>query len=356
MPRPPSSPADLAIPGSPSSSAGLATPTTSAARRALDELVERDGLPGAQAVITYPGGRSKEIVSGAGDLRTGRPFPHLARVRIASNTKAFTATTVLQLVAEGRVVLDQPISRYLPEIASGATVRQVLRQQSGFYDFANDVTEHSRSRYRAADLVAAALRHPPEFEPGTRWSYSNTNYLIAGLLIEKVTGRPAEEEITRRIIRPLGLRHTYWPRYPEQTLRGPHARAYMPPRHTEVRWINTSVVGTAGALVSTGHDLNRFFIALLAGRLLPRAVLAEMRRTVPAGVAEGAAYGLGLIRFPLPGGGAFWGHGGTIEGTRTRGGVTGQGLAVNVTVNEIATDPNGSQHVVDAATTILRSC
>ncbi|MEQ4721235.1 serine hydrolase domain-containing protein [Nonomuraea sp. B19D2] len=329
---------------------------TTPAQRTLHDLVARDGLPGAQAVITTPDGRSVEIVSGAGDLRTGRPFPRLARIRIASNTKAFTATAVLQLIAEGRVALDRPISRYLPEIDSDATVRQVLRHQSGFHDFAHDVTEHSRGHYRAADLVAAALRHPPAFAPGTRWEYCNTNYLVAGLLIERVTGRPADEEITRRVIRPLALRHTYWPGYPEQTLRGPHARAYRPPGHTEVRWINTSVVGTAGALVSTGQDLNRFFTALLAGRLLPSAELAEMRRTVPADIAEGAECGLGLIRFPLPGGGTFWGHGGTIEGTRTRGGVTDGGLAVNVTVNEISTDPNGSQHVVDAAATILRSC
>ncbi|MFC4048232.1 serine hydrolase domain-containing protein [Actinomadura syzygii] len=325
------------------------------ARRVLTGLIARDGLPGAQAVITRPGGRTTQVVAGAGDLRTGRPYPHDARLRIASNTKTFTATTVLQLVAEGRLALDEPISRHLPRVPGKATVRQVLRHQSGFHDFTEDVNEHARGHYRARDLARDALRRPSRFEPGERWEYCNTNYVLAGLLIEAVTGRPAEAEITRRVIRPLGLRHTFWPRYPEQGLRGPHAHAYMPPGHTEVNWINTSVVGTAGALVSTGRELNTFFRALLGGRLLPPAMLAEMRRTVPADIAEGARYGLGLAGFPLPGGGVFWGHGGTIEGTRTRGGVTGTGLAVTVAVNEIAADPRGSQHLLDAAATILRS-
>ncbi|MEJ3658070.1 serine hydrolase domain-containing protein [Actinomycetes bacterium KLBMP 9759] len=324
-------------------------------RGVLERLIATDRLPGALAVLTWPDGIVREFVSGQG-------LPQDASLRIASNTKTFTATVVLQLVAEGRVALDAPVERYLPGLVSGngndgsaMTVRHLLQHTSGLHDYGAELTEHDPAPHAAAELVAAALRHPPDFPPGSRWAYSNTGYQLAGMIVERVTGGAVEDAVTSRIIEPLGLRRTYWPLFPEQHLRGPQPKAFRPSPggRTEVRWINTSVVGCAGALVSTGAELNAFAGALLGGRLLPDAQLDEMTRTVPAEIVAGGAYGLGLVRHPLPGGGWFWGHGGSIEGTRTRGGVTSDGRAVTVAVNEIAATPDGSQHVVDAATAIF---
>ncbi|WP_158892647.1 serine hydrolase domain-containing protein [Amycolatopsis anabasis] len=335
-------------------------------QRALDRIVEADGLPGAQAVLTWRG-RSWEITSGVGDLRTGRPFPPESRVRIGSNTKPFVATVVLQLVAERRVDLDAPIERYLPGVVRGngndgsrISVRQLLQHTSGLHDYVAvlhpDPEAWRWRHFEPAELVRLALAHPPHFEPGAKWEYSNTNYQLAGMLIEKLTGNPVGAEITRRVIRPLGLRATYYPHPRELGIRGPHPRGYaeIDGRRVDFTLMDPSWAGAAGAMVASGAELNRFFTALLAGRLLPAAQLAEMKRTVPADVPiAGARYGLGLIDIPLSCGGRFWGHGGSIDGFRTRGGVTADGRAVNVAVNQLPTTEQGDTDVMRAVDTAL---
>jgi D-alanyl-D-alanine carboxypeptidase len=172
------------------------------------------------------------------------------------------------------------------------------------------------------ELVKLGLAAPPTGEPGTTpGSYSNTNYVIAGLLLEKVTGVGAEQYITRDVIRKAGLRHTSYPRTPE--IPGPHSKAYEsmfglidPPRDYSV--YDMSWASTAGAVVSTMDDLNRFYRALLTGRLIGPAQLAEMRKTVPV-LAGGARidYGLGLYYLDLPCG-RFWGHDGGVFGMATQ--------------------------------------
>ncbi|BBJ45339.1 hypothetical protein SSPO_080570 [Streptomyces antimycoticus] len=126
----------------------------------------------------------------------------------------------------------------------------------------------------------------------------------------------------------------------------------------EVGFANTSVLGAAGALVSTGQDLTAYFSAQLAGELLPPEALAQMRAIVPCDLARGAEYGLGPARYPISGdagGGWCWGHGGTVEGTRTRGGVTEDDRAVLVAVNEISPNPEGSQAVIDTVVRIFQA-
>ncbi|MGW8374971.1 serine hydrolase domain-containing protein [Streptomyces sp. ODS28] len=346
-------------------------------RKELEALVAAEGLPGAQAVLVAPGGRTWEVGAGAGDLATGRPFPHRSRLRVASHTKSFVATVVLQLAAAGRLVLDSPVERYLPGVIRGhgndgrrMTVRQVLQHTAGLPDLPEELTEHRPGYIRPERVVALALRQRPQFPPGRGWGYSNTGYIVLGLLVERVTGRRVQDEVRRRVVDRLGLPDTYWPRWPEQRLRGPHPKAYEPvrrggargqrrePAHREVAFINTSLIGAAGALVSSAHDLIAFFTAQLEGRLLPHAQLAQMRATVPADIARGARYGLGLAQYPLneaAGGGSYWGHGGTVAGTRTRGGVTEDGRAVIVAVNEVSENPDGSQAVVDTVERIFRS-
>jgi D-alanyl-D-alanine carboxypeptidase len=325
-------------------------------RHALDALTTQDGVPGAQATVRDQGGRTWAVGS-------GQRFPMRAQVRVGSITKSFVATVVLQVVAEGRVELDAPIARYLPGVVTGngndgnvITVRQMLQHTSGLPDYLNAFGgDPEQFRHRGADpaeLVAIATQHPPLFPPGTKWSYFGTNYIVAGMLVERVTGHSVADEIAARITRPLGLRDTYLPVRGEERIRGPHPRGYTPVdgRLVDFTDFDASIGGAAGALVSTGDDLNRFFGALIGGRLLPPAQLAEMRRTVPApGIAEGARYGLGLASVPLPCGGELWGHGGDIPGFATLSGATAGGRRATVVAN---LDPASPQVHRDMSTTI----
>jgi D-alanyl-D-alanine carboxypeptidase len=164
-------------------------------------------------------GRDRRSTAGVADLRTQAPAPG-GQVRIGSNTKTFTAVVVLQLVGEGRVRLDEPVETYLPRLVRGdgidgrqITVRQLLQHTSGLPDYtaaylADDIFGVQHRYVAPRDLLDLAMGGKAEFAPGQGWSYSNTNYLLAGLLIERVTGRPVVEEITRRVIGPLKLRDT----------------------------------------------------------------------------------------------------------------------------------------------------
>jgi D-alanyl-D-alanine carboxypeptidase len=335
--------------------------TTNPLQRALDRVTVQGGAPGAEAVVTDHG-RVAETRSGVGDLTTGKPYPHDAVFRVGSITKTFVATVVLQLVAEGKVRLDEPIERYLPGLVTGngndgrkITVRNLLQHTSGLYNYTDDVlTEDPESlRHRGAEpgeLVAIALQHPPLFAPGSSWSYSNTDYIVAGMLVEKVTGRGLATEIDRRIARPLGLRDTSLPGRGDEHLPAPHPRGYLtlggPP--ADFTDFDPSIAGAAGGIVSTGRDLDVFFTALLGGRLLPAAQLAQMRRTVPAPSEPGAGYGLGLIRRTLPDGTPYWGHDGGIFGFATLAGTLDGGRAAAVSVNELPA-PDGVQQNTEAA-------
>ncbi|WP_433661287.1 serine hydrolase domain-containing protein [Nocardia sp. CA-128927] len=343
---------------------------------AMDSVV-RNGFPGVQVVIDGPGGH-RTFTAGVGDRDTGAPFPDDGRVRIGSNTKTFVSTVIMQLVAEGKVELDAPIERYLPGVVQGngndgnrISVRQLLQHTSGIPDYlghgsADGVQrDHSEQlnpddealrwqHFEMADLVRRAMTAPPNFEPGAKAVYTNTNYLVAGLLIERVTGNPAAAEIGRRIIEPLGLRDTYVPAARETSIRGSHPKGYheVGGKSVDFTDLDPSWGGTAGDMVATPTDLNRFFTALLAGKLLAPAQLAEMQRTVPFDRMPGADYGLALIHRTTPCGKEVWGHGGSIPGFETRNGVTADGTAVTVTVNQLPTSEAGAEavnSVLDAA-------
>ncbi|UGT57023.1 serine hydrolase domain-containing protein [Nocardia asteroides] len=326
---------------------------------AMDTVVGQ-GFPGVQVVIDGPAGH-RTFTAGVGDLGTRAPFPDDARVRIGSNTKTYVATVIMQLVAEGKVDLDAPIERYLPGVVRGngndgnrITVRQVLQHTSGVPDYVGsgaDITTQNSEQldpddealrwqhFEMTDLVRRALTMPPQFEPGAKSVYTNTNYLLAGLLIERVTGNAAADEIGRRILEPLGLRDTYVPAARETGIRGPHARGYHQIDGAPVDFtdFDPSWGATAGDMVATATDLNRFFTALLSGKLLPPAQLAEMQRPVPFDRMPGAGYGLALIQRTTSCGTQVWGHGGSIPGFETRNAVTAEGTAVTVTVNQLPT-------------------
>ncbi|WP_433756874.1 serine hydrolase domain-containing protein [Nocardia sp. CA-135398] len=314
----------------------------------LDDLVRSAFVPGAQLVVTADGDAT-QFNSGVGDLASREAFPDDAQVRIASNTKTFVATVVLQLVGEGRIQLDAPIEDYLPGVVRGPggdgnliTVRNLLQHTSGIPDYLVRLdwgSVEALQRYQTSDqLIRLGLDMPALFAPGSAFSYSNTNYLLAGKLIEQVTGRPVGAEVTARILEPLQLRDTYWPAFPqENVIRGPHPRAYQIFNGTQVDITDIDPGwGLAdGALVSTDADLNRFFTALLTGNLLRPTELAEMQHTIHGGdPALADDVGLGLFHRTNACGIDIWSHGGAMDGFFVFGGYTPR-RSITVGLNQV---------------------
>ncbi|WP_328614979.1 beta-lactamase family protein [Amycolatopsis sp. NBC_00355] len=343
--------------------AAPALAVTSPLQGALDTLTAQDGVPGAEAVV-QDGSRTRVTRSGTGDVATGKPFPRNGSFRVGSVTKSFVATVVLQLAGEGRVKLDAPVERYLPGLLPDRriTVRQLLQHTSGLYNYTDDLdlSDPEALRHRGADpaeLVAMAVKHPALFPPGTTWSYSNTNYIVAGMLAERVTGHALGDEIAHRITLPLGLRDTYLPRRGDEKLPAPHAVGYVPIDGNLVDFsdYDATIAGAAGGLVSTPADLDRFYGALLGGRLLRPAELAEMRRTVPADLGvPGARYGLGLGSIPLSCG-EFWGHEGGVLGFTNLAGVGPGGRRATVVLNQNPAPEAAEAHLLAATDAALCS-
>ncbi|OKI09950.1 hydrolase [Streptomyces sp. CB02923] len=334
----------LLAPALPASAAGLpAAPAPSAEtasaqrtgldRAALDRTLKNlhdAGMYGAYSAAR-DGAASWQGASGVADVKTGRPMTPQLEHRIGSITKTFTATAVLQQVGKGRIGLNAPIGRYLPDLVPGErgqaiTVRMLLDQTSGINDYDHvifakpeDLEANRYRQYTPREVARIGLAGKPLGKPGEAHHYANTNYVIAGLLLGKVTGQAPEEYIAEHVIRKAGLRHTYFPR--SARLPGPHAKIYEgmyglfdPPR--DFTDYNVSWAGTAGALVSTMDDLNRFTRALLSGKLIGPSELRQMKTTVPTG-SPIMRYGLGLFSLDLPNCGRFWGHNGLVWGSET---------------------------------------
>ncbi|WP_242900776.1 serine hydrolase domain-containing protein [Actinomadura terrae] len=333
-------------------------------RAIMRRLTTVDGGPGALLrVHDRPG--DTVLTSGVADVKSRTPVRGDSTFRIGSMTKPFVATTVLQLVRERRVVLDAPVERYLPGTVRGPggdgrviTVRQLLQHTSGIPDYLGfldrqEVLRNPLTHHDTRDLVNLALAHPATSKkPGTAYRYSNTGYLLAGMLIEKVTGHPYGREIHRRIVKPLGLRQTSVPG-DGPAIPGPHPRGYARPSGDapllDITALNPSVAGPAGAMISSGADLNRFFAALIGGRLLGPSQLREMMRTRPTGDPDGSAYGLGLESTPLPCGGLYWWHDGGIPGFQTLGGATANGRQATIMVNLYPGESDAQDHDVQNA-------
>ncbi len=347
--------------------------------RALDAVVA-DGTPGVVARVDDTDGVWRRSV-GVADRETGRPRLARDRFRVGSVTKPFTATVLLQLAAEGRLSLDDTVHTWLPGLVRNAyddgrriTLRQLLNHTSGIANYNDDpgflakftVQRFLQHRYDGAtphELVAIGLAPPPVFPPGEGWSYSDTNYSLAGLVIEKATGHDYEDEVENRIIKPLKLTSTTLPRS-SPTLPAPHGRHYSrlyeedpaAPVH-DVTEFNPTVAWAPGTVISTPRDLNTFTRALL----LPAEQLAEMLDGVPvpsdgdetpptaprrpADETPRATYGLGIRSFTLSCGVTVWGHGGQVPGSLTRTAATRDGRHV-LTMNRNA--DYGAQEREDA--------
>ncbi|WP_369205653.1 serine hydrolase domain-containing protein [Streptomyces sp. PU-14G] len=312
-------------------------------RAAMTAMVEHGEGPGAVAHVEDGTGTWRGT-AGIGDRATGRPRLADDRFRIGSLTKPFVATVLLQLEAEGRLRLDDPVGRWLPEERLGGygaavgrqsgavTLRQLLGHTSGIADYTADPAwrrryfspaflSHRTDSHTPQALVARSLARPPLFRPGSRWAYSNTNYVLAGMVIERATGHRYATEIERRVLRPLKLRDTSLPGTSPR-IPGPHAHAYSTlfasggnPAVRDVTSLDPSLAGASGEMISTGRNLVRFVRALVRGELLPPRQLREMETTRRAGSSE--RYGLGLTERTLTCGVTVWGHEGTIHGSRS---------------------------------------
>src|SRR5215217_780246 len=315
------------------------TPTASAAatmppfppdeQLALDQIVTtRVGgqmVPGAVAGVAIPGRGSWVRAQGIADLRTAAPIATDDHFRIASVSKTFTATVILQLVDAGKLSLDDTLEPYVPGIPNGSTItiRQVLQMTAGIFDYSLDeqvVADYDRDPtilITPEDVIAIADRHGPDFAPGASLSYSDTNYFLLGLVIEQVTGTSAVQALQEYVFTPLGLTETSLPAAPEMP--APFARGYIATSATDdalrdVTLSNPLTAWTAGGIVSTLADLLVWAEALGAGTLLTPETQRERLRfePVPSGSRLPVGYGLGIMDVA-----GFVGHNGAIYGYST---------------------------------------
>lgn len=290
--------------------------------QAFGSVVERAlrqcDVPGAVAgVWTGSGGWVRAF--GLADVHTGRKVRLGDRFAIRSVTKSFVVTRVLQLVAAGRVRLDDPISRYYPGVPNGdrITLRHLAGMTSGLFNYTSDpawrnafVADPLR-RWTDPELLACALKHRPNFQPGTQYEYSNTNTLLLGRVIRKVTTRPVGPTLTTNIFRPLKLASTdylYGTRIPGPRVQGYQGFENGRPAALDV---NFTSLGASGAMSSTAADLRAWGEALVEGTLLPAKL--QRQRFVGRRATNGPEYdlyglGMGMID-------GWWGHTGSGAGS-----------------------------------------
>lgn len=347
----------------------------------LNEIVAQ-GTPGVIAQVRDARG-VWDGRAGVGDLVSERPRSTAEKFRVASVTKTFTATVLLGLEAEGRISLDDSVAEWLPGVVRGKgyrpgniTVRHLLNHTSGIFDYnmdegfralyAGDEFDRNRHiRWSPEELVDIALAHPPNFQPEQgsrpgrpgRWDYSDTNYVLAGMVVEKATGGTYAQAVERLVVRPLGLRGTSVPGTSPR-LPAPHARHYSTlfedgpeAKVRDVTEFSPTVAFSAGQIVSTVEDVNTFLSELLAGELLPPAQQRQLLDAVHVDGDKGHGgpqdrYGLGIRHFELKEGCWAWGHGGMIPGSATRTLASADGRRV-MTMNR--NGDWGEQRLEDAA-------
>ncbi|MET8573588.1 serine hydrolase domain-containing protein [Streptomyces sp. NPDC005012] len=307
--------------------------------------------PGA-AVHAGADGADWTLSAGTGTYGADRPIQEDEHFLVGSQTKTFTATVVLQLVDEGRIALDSPIETYLPGLVTGnghdgtrITVRHLLQHTSGIAAYSPGLPldvltvqppRRSDGTYDPREVVRTGLRLDPVSVPGAAFTYSNTNYVILGLLVEAVTGAPAREAVRSRVIEPLGLTSTFIPAPGDRALPLPAVTGYHGVRlggffaWTRAQVIDPSLYGGAGAMVSTLEDVTAFYQALLGGELLSPDSLAEMMDVADVG---DLGVGLGLVARQLSCGVTAWGHSGAMPGYQSYTLVTEDGRHASAMTN-----------------------
>jgi D-alanyl-D-alanine carboxypeptidase len=274
----------------------------------LARTLVKTGAPGAIVYVRTPTG-TRAGVAGFADRDAHVSMRAADRYRIASVSKAFVSVLILQLEAEGKLAIDEPVAKYLPGIVpnGGAiSLRELMNHTSGLFNYTDDaafvndpITNFSRA-WTPSELLALAFAHPPNFAPGTNWSYSNTNYIVLGLVVEAVTGKPLGQVLQERIFTPLALTSTSFPltiQLAPDFVHG-YIKLQGAPLIDITPGLNPTFGWAAGGIVSNAHDVTIFYRALFTGKLLPTPQLAEMETTTPSA----GTYGLGIFStFPACG-------------------------------------------------------
>jgi D-alanyl-D-alanine carboxypeptidase len=327
-----------------------ATPTASTPAFAaklqpvLQSKMQQYHIPGAVVYVDIPDQGTWLHVMGTGNLSTRAPFDPNSYVRIGSITKTITATVILQLAAKGKVGLDDPLSKYQPEFPNGAhiSLREVLNHMGGIFSYTEDrafwqASDTNPNRvWQPKELVALAIKHPPYFPPGKGFHYSDTDYILLGMIIEQVTHQSVENVFQQQVFAPLGMHETLMPALTSSAFSDPHPVGYQygsssqtfieppltgeaatqanasagPPRDVTV--LNPSEGWTAGAAISTLHDLKIWAKALATGTLLTTQMQHERIGDMVSIDAQGDSYGLGIANIN-----GLLGHDGSIQGFTT---------------------------------------
>jgi D-alanyl-D-alanine carboxypeptidase len=318
--------------GGPRPSASPEAPFAASLRPVVEQTMQQLRVPGAIVGVVVAGRGTWTQAFGVADLKTRRPMRIDDHVRVGSITKTFTGTVVLTLVDQGRLSLDDHLSKFEPEVpdAASITIRQLLNMTSGLYNYSEDpgfnatLDSQPQKVWSPAELIAIGARHPADFPPGQGWHYSNTNTVLLGMIAEKVAGRPLGELIRERVFRPLAMGASVFPDRASAAIPAPHPRGYMfgdnveslnptPPAipatevPNDVTGANPSWGWAAGAGISTLSDLLKWAPALGTGTLLQPATQSQRLQWV--GNAGGARYGLAI--FDVQG---YLGHNGELPG------------------------------------------
>jgi len=300
----------------------------------LDSIRAGGAFPGMSAGIALPDGQVLSLATGLADTALRTRLEPDALLLAGSVGKTYVAAVALQLVSEGKLGLDEPISTYLgtepwfsrlPNAAT-ITVRMLMNHTSGLVryefkpEFTRDLTASPDKVWRPAELVAYILDTEAPFPAGGGWDYSDTNYIVLGMIIERVAGATLNDEIARRLLRPLGLTRTV----PSDRREIPGlAQGYAGPGNpfggTDAMIvdgkfaINPQFEWAGGGYAVSGGDLARWAKALYEGRAFDASLVAAMVEGVPAKLGPEARYGLGVIVRPTPLG-PSWGHSGFFPG------------------------------------------
>jgi D-alanyl-D-alanine carboxypeptidase len=334
--------------------------------KAADGVLDA-GAPGVAVQYRDTRGPSTSwtVRRGVGDIADEAPVAPGASFRIGSVTKTYLATALLGAVGEGQLSLDDTLGRWLPGVLprldEGAiTVRMLLDHTSGVPDPTSRLLAQQnlfgKGAVTPADLVAKVRHLAPVAAPGKGFSYSNADYWLLAMVLEKATGQSYVEQIEARVLRPLGLSHTVLPSettsLPRPFMHGYALRPGKPP--LDVSAFRSDWGSSSGGIVSTTADLDRFAAALLGGRLLAPAELAAMKQgvRVPANPMGVSVYGLGLTKLRLPCGVTLYGNMGGLAGYTTWVQSTADGrrtIAVAANTNELPRVDHSIRQVVEAA-------
>ncbi|MGW8768319.1 serine hydrolase domain-containing protein [Streptomyces sp. NPDC055815] len=300
---------------------GLGPELTARLDKAIEDVRKQAGIPGVAVGLWMPGRGSYVRATGVANKVTGEPMTTEGYIRIGSETKTFTVTALLKLVDDHRIRLDTPIARYVHGVPNGhrITLRHLAEMRSGLFPytsdpgFIHDLLSDPERYFSPEEALAYGFKHKNTFEPGAKFEYSNSNLVLLGLVVEKVSGQPLERFLRNRVLRPAHLHHTLLPTGPE--FPEPHPRGYtnqtLDGATVDSTDWNPSWAWAAGAMISDQHDLRRWAKILATGELLSPETQTQRLRTLPTGF-PGLSYGLGI--FDANG---WIGHNGSIPGYET---------------------------------------